>query len=87
MNNFLTTIENKGWDKFLLDVQNEFKHIRENLSLVELDDFMSIPISSNKPLSSVNIITKIQTEDEIKKEFIKLRETLNIESFNIQKQV
>lgn len=87
MNNFLTTIENKGWDKFLLDVQNEFKHIRENLSLVELDDFMSIPISSNKPLSSVNIITKIQTEDEIKKEFIKLREVLNIESFNIQKQV
>lgn len=83
MNNFLTTIENKGWDKFLLDVQNEFKTIRESLSLVELDDFMSTPISSNKSLGSFNIITKIQTEDEIKKEFIKLRDELNIDSFNI----
>lgn len=82
MNNFLTTIESKGWDKFLLDVKNEFKSIRESLSLVESDNFI-IPISPSKSSDSLNITNKIKTKDEIKKEFIKVREELKIDSFVI----
>lgn len=82
MNNFLTTIESKGWDKFLLDVKNEFKSIRESLSLVESDNFIT-PISPSKSSDSLNITNKIKTKDEIKKEFIKVREELKIDSFVI----
>lgn len=83
MNNFLITIESKGWDKFLLDIKNEFKNIRENLSIVEAQDFMVITMSSNKSTDILDITNKIKTKDEIKKEFVKLREELKIDSFNI----
>lgn len=83
MNNFLITIESKGWDKFLLDIKNEFKNIRENLSIVESQDFMVVTMSSNKSTDILDIANKIKTKDEIKKEFVKLREELKIDSFNI----
>lgn len=83
MNNFLKTIEYKGWDKFLLDVKNEFKSIREDLSIVDRDDFLANSLIHSNSHNDKKTLINIQDEFDIKKEFSKLREELNIDFFVI----
>lgn len=87
MNNFYENIKSKGWDNFMATIENEFKHIREDLSVSSTDEVLvSTDFSTLKGLSEKdykNFLVIHKTKDDIKKEFIKVREELNINTFTV----
>ena len=68
-------------------IENEFKHIREDLSVSSTDEVLvSTDFSTLKGLSEKdykNFLVIHKTKDDIKKEFIKVREELNINTFTV----
>lgn len=87
MNNFYENIKSTGWDNFMATIENEFKHIREDLSVSSTDEVLvSTDFSTLKGLSEKdykNFLVIHKTKDDIKKEFIKVREELNINTFTV----
>lgn len=84
MTNYLDNIKSKGWDKFFLEVETEFKHIREELSVVSdnvitVTSILASGTSNNADVSK--FLIQIKNEEEVRKEFVKVREELNIDSF------
>ena len=84
---FYETIQAKGWDKFILSIENEFKNIREDLSIVERQDIVkNITLFKNQTLREGEYLIYLQetkSVEDIEKEFLKLREELNISKFCI----
>lgn len=87
MNNFYENIKSKGWDNFIATIENEFKHIREDLSVGSTDEVLVCAnFSTLKGLSEKdykNFLFVNTTKDDIKKEFAKVREELNINTFTV----
>lgn len=81
---YIENLKSRGWDNFIVDIGNEFRHIREELSITQ----SITTVVSSQPIVTIdsnNIKTKtdIQSEESIKSELEKVREELNINSFSL----
>ena len=87
MNSYIDTIKSKGWDNFMKTIENEFKYIREELSIknnqqeiVTISNPAALVLSEQDEYS---LMQKISSREEDIKEFKKIREELNINYFAI----
>lgn len=87
MTNYYENLKSKGWDNLTTFIKNEFKHIREDLSVSDADTSIGYTYAStNNNLTDedvLNLIVKLKDKEEITKEFLKIREELNIGVFSI----
>ena len=82
---YIENLKSRGWDNLIVDIRNEFKHIREELCLTK-----PIPtVVGSQSVASIDFSLKatskldIQSEESINSELKKVREELNINSFSL----
>lgn len=85
MSVFYENIHSKGWDKYFISLEKEFETIREELSLSHKKDIiLDIEILNTKANTKKDVysLNNMISPEDVKKEFKKIREELNISAFD-----
>ena len=85
MSTYIENLKSRGWDNLIVDIGNEFKHIREELCISQPNavTVASQSITFMDLNSNASSIKNELSEDYIKNELKKVREELNINSFSL----